>query len=97
MRGRASGLLGGGALEQLAQPETHASRHAVQQMTARQEGEERLAATVVLLQLVQDTGVSGLEVQALLESLERRRLHALPEIGAATDAIQNRVEGPPRR
>src|SRR2546427_11141473 len=79
VRGGALGLLGGGAVEQHAQPVAHASRHPVQKMAARQEGEERLAATVVLLQLVQDSRVSGLEVQALLERLERRRLHAVPE------------------
>ncbi|PYT12565.1 MAG: hypothetical protein DMF51_12905 [Acidobacteria bacterium] len=92
VRGGALGLLGGGPVEQHAKPVAHATRHPVQKMAARQEGEDRLAATVVLLQLVQDTHVSGLEVQALLERLERWSHHAVPEVDDSQVAVQIGIE-----
>src|SRR5215510_10808780 len=92
VRLRASGLLGGGSLEDLAQTGAQPTEDAVQDVPARQIGQDRLAPAIVLLQLVQDARMPGLQIQALLERLEGLGLQAVSEVDDAEIAVQVRVE-----
>src|SRR5436309_13886132 len=71
---------------------SHAARQHIDRVGARQEGEDGIAPTLVALELVPDPPMARLQVEPLLERLERELLLPPPEVGNAEIAEYVRIE-----